>query len=138
MAAKLNNEALKKQAIEALEEGRGEITLGFNRVRTELSPRHVAETTVRRHTTGVMVGAAALGLGLALVLFRRPAPAQAPAAAAAALKEEKKPPRPGRKMLTVLFEVAAPILLNKVVVPWLHDYLDQQKREPFRAPRGRQ
>ena len=134
MAAKLSNQALKQEASLALHEGRAEISLEAHRMRSSLSPRHMGESVLRNHTAGVMVGAVGVGIGLALLLFPRSRHLSPRATKPPETKKEHE--RPKRTLLKTMLELAAPLVIDKVVAPYLRGCLTGQKRERSPAPRA--
>jgi hypothetical protein len=127
MAAKLSNQALKLEALRALEEGREEISIEVRRARVELSPRRVARGVLRKHTVGVMVGAVGAGIGLALLVFRRRTLPALPPQEQASKAEQAKPKH---TLFKTILEFAGPLVLNKLVAPYLTNYLAKRDFMP--------
>ena len=134
MAAKLSDQVLKQEALRALQEGRAEISLEAQSMRSRLSPRHLGESVLRKHTAGVMVGAVGIGIGLALLLFPRSRHLSAHATKPPATKKEHE--RPKRTLLKTMLELAVPLVIDKVVAPYLRGCLTGQNRERSPAPRA--
>jgi hypothetical protein len=126
MAQNPDNEELRQQALQALAEGREEMSLEANLIRQELSPARVLKQVVDRHAGLLVVVAVTAGVIPALLIIRSK---RSRTVAAVAVP----PPKPvlGALLLGtvgLLARSVIPALIKGVILPRVHDFL--AKKQP--------
>ena len=132
MAARTNNEELRRQGINTLAEGRHEISAEVQRLRVQLSPTRVLHRVVDRHTGLTLLIALAAGIVPVLLIAgckrsRHPAPRPV------TINIAKPAPKPliGALLLGafgVLAKAAAPTLFKSAVVSPLLSILKRKQQ----------
>ena len=126
MAPGITNEALRKQALADLQQGRQEITAEMARLRTELSPQHLAQKAMRRHPLVLLSVATVAGAGIAYLLFR-PRTIALQAEPARRQEPQKKQPGAVESSLKTLVKLTLPTLLKKAADTFLKEFLAKQQ-----------
>lgn len=130
--------ALKEQALATLQAGRREISAEVQWLKDGLNPKRAVEHLTRDHTTGMLLGALALGIAVPLLFKKKRAvktssePSRHWGADKAHLAESPPPARPKVGMMShllgVLMKTATPFLLHElmgVARPMLGPMLEQ-------------
>lgn len=132
MAARTNNEELRRQALNTLAEGRAEISAEVQRLRTQLSPTRVLHRVVDRHTGLTLLVAFAAGLVPVLLIFGgKRAHHQAPRPVTINMNKPPSKPLLGALLMGafgVLAKAVTPALVKSVIVSPLLSSLNRKHR----------
>ncbi len=131
MAATKDNKELRRQALNALTEGRAEISAEIKRLREQLSPTRVLHRAVDRHTGLTLLIAVAAGTIPVLLIFGGKRSAQR-APRPIMITTNKAPSKPLISALLVgafgvLAKAVTPALIKSVIVSPLQAFLDKKR-----------
>ena len=120
MANHPNHQKLTQQAIDALAQGRAEISAEVQRLRQQLSPTRVLHRAVDKHPGRVLSLAFIAGIIPALIIFRKKLPHQI--APPRVVTTYTKPPKPLLNTLLVgalgiLARTITPALIKSTLIP---------------------
>ena len=134
MAQNPDNKELRLQALQALTEGREEMSIEVNLIREELSPAQVLKRVVDRHAGLLAVLAITAGVIPALLIIRSRRSRTVAAVAA-------PQPKPVLSALLagavgLLARSVTPVLIKSVILPRIHDLIARSQPETTNADQG--
>ena len=138
MAARINNQELKRQALLTIKTGREEIRAELQSMRVELSPVRVFWRVIDRHPGAMLLTAFAAGLVPALLLSRGRRSAQRMTQPFATQTKGQAPKFSlGAHLMGMLAQNITPALIKSVIIsPLLHFIIKKQAdmRDPAPPP----
>jgi hypothetical protein len=134
MAQNPDNKELRLQALQALTEGREEMSLEVNLIQEELSPARVLKRVVDRHAGLLTVLAITAGVIPALLIIRS---RRSRTVAAVTVP----PPKPvvGALLLGaagLLARSITPVLIKSIILPRVRDFMARSQPETTNADQG--